>query len=104
MIRRPPRSTLFPYTTLFRSPEIAPLVQLARGDQWLDRFGLLQHLCRKLVRQVAFSDYDFYVHPKIIRITGNFDPAAAWVPPHRGPTSGLGVLHYCLAIIPVGSL
>src|SRR5256884_9026496 len=24
MIRRPPRSTLFPYTTLFRSPLIAP--------------------------------------------------------------------------------
>src|SRR5205085_3933028 len=24
MIRRPPRSTLFPYTTLFRSPCIAP--------------------------------------------------------------------------------
>src|SRR3712207_8534685 len=26
MIRRPPRSTLFPYTTLFRSSEIAPSV------------------------------------------------------------------------------
>src|SRR2546427_7931012 len=26
MIRRPPRSTLFPYTTLFRSPASAPLV------------------------------------------------------------------------------
>src|SRR5260370_20181504 len=25
MIRRPPRSTLFPYTTLFRSPLCAPL-------------------------------------------------------------------------------
>src|SRR3712207_8952784 len=24
MIRRPPRSTLFPYTTLFRSPTLAP--------------------------------------------------------------------------------
>src|SRR5260370_27796166 len=24
MIRRPPRSTLFPYTTLFRSPEVSP--------------------------------------------------------------------------------
>src|SRR2546429_6345021 len=24
MIRRPPRSTLFPYTTLFRSPSVAP--------------------------------------------------------------------------------
>src|SRR5256885_4530723 len=27
MIRRPPRSTLFPYTTLFRSHDIAALVQ-----------------------------------------------------------------------------
>src|SRR5258708_24352456 len=26
MIRRPPRSTLFPYTTLFRSPGSRPLV------------------------------------------------------------------------------
>src|SRR2546429_4483090 len=25
MIRRPPRSTLFPYTTLFRSPPLRPL-------------------------------------------------------------------------------
>src|SRR5260370_28778683 len=25
MIRRPPRSTLFPYTTLFRSPHLRPL-------------------------------------------------------------------------------
>src|SRR2546422_8681027 len=35
MIRRPPRSTLFPYTTLFRSPEFASdndlLVHLARA-------------------------------------------------------------------------
>src|SRR3712207_7488241 len=26
MIRRPPRSTLFPYTTLFRSPKLTPNV------------------------------------------------------------------------------
>src|SRR5256886_11530069 len=26
MIRRPPRSTLFPYTTLFRSPPVGPIV------------------------------------------------------------------------------
>src|SRR5438309_5433512 len=31
MIRRPPRSTLFPYTTLFRSQQLAP-----------DRKGLLE--------------------------------------------------------------
>src|SRR5258705_7903616 len=33
MIRRPPRSTLFPYTTLFRSPSVAPgLYQRLVGD------------------------------------------------------------------------
>src|SRR2546427_1285121 len=49
MIRRPPRSTLFPYTTLFRSSEKRPLVleniragrsALARGSvaiAWLDQ-------------------------------------------------------------------
>src|SRR5260221_2512913 len=31
MIRRPPRSTLFPYTTLFRSPAILRLTFDARG-------------------------------------------------------------------------
>src|SRR2546429_5961143 len=29
MIRRPPRSTLFPYTTLFRSPRVRTLMELA---------------------------------------------------------------------------
>src|SRR3712207_7263020 len=33
MIRRPPRSTLFPYTTLFRSEQQAALVaEAAKGD------------------------------------------------------------------------
>src|SRR2546427_5505623 len=33
MIRRPPRSTLFPYTTLFRSPQGGPVhVQRHRSD------------------------------------------------------------------------
>src|SRR2546426_11159681 len=36
MIRRPPRSTLFPYTTLFRSLEVELLGDLAeRGEQRL---------------------------------------------------------------------
>src|SRR2546430_16417542 len=32
MIRRPPRSTLFPYTTLFRSIRAAAMVQLLLGN------------------------------------------------------------------------
>src|SRR5205807_8455730 len=31
MLRRPPRSTLFPYTTLFRSDEVGDRVALRRG-------------------------------------------------------------------------
>src|SRR2546430_7579804 len=41
MIRRPPRSTLFPYTTLFRSPRVgAPLVQALEDHE--DPFGVLR--------------------------------------------------------------
>src|SRR2546430_12491557 len=36
MIRRPPRSTLFPYTTLFRSP-VGAILRLAAGE-WLTAF------------------------------------------------------------------
>src|SRR2546430_8950926 len=32
MIRRPPRSTLFPYTTLFRSEGVIPARQYGAGD------------------------------------------------------------------------
>src|SRR3712207_7526756 len=32
MIRRPPRSTLFPYTTLFRSVKVVPVQQDAGAD------------------------------------------------------------------------
>src|SRR5258708_19382140 len=42
MIRRPPRSTLFPYTTLFRSPN-----DILMGDRGFGNFvllALLQHL------------------------------------------------------------
>src|SRR2546430_13518816 len=35
MIRRPPRSTLFPYTTLFRSDVAVEFVEFARGAQWI---------------------------------------------------------------------
>src|SRR3989449_11478467 len=33
MIRRPPRSTLFPYTTLFRSPQLADRARQTAGNE-----------------------------------------------------------------------
>src|SRR5256885_10517195 len=41
MIRRPPRSTLFPYTTLFRSrPVVPPTTASLLPAAFLPRFGL----------------------------------------------------------------
>src|SRR2546422_5451756 len=40
MIRRPPRSTLFPYTTLFRSLDEAAVVELHAGFLEADVLGI----------------------------------------------------------------
>src|SRR5258708_29873962 len=40
MIRRPPRSTLFPYTTLFRSSHAISRSRVLEGHEWLDGAGL----------------------------------------------------------------
>src|SRR5436853_2275106 len=51
MIRRPPRSTLFPYTTLFRSEHLADEMGLYTSD--VDRIGMLSfdawRACRLVV-------------------------------------------------------
>src|SRR5690349_24041053 len=47
MLRRPPRSTLFPYTTLFRSIVVRGLVRAVLGEQTQDapyaRFTFTEH-------------------------------------------------------------
>src|SRR3712207_9498942 len=44
MIRRPPRSTLFPYTTLFRSPDPSALVRVHLEPEAEPRLRLGQDL------------------------------------------------------------
>src|SRR3712207_8377871 len=44
MIRRPPRSTLFPYTTLFRSPADQQVVP----DRAVEQPGVLEHHGRRV--------------------------------------------------------
>src|SRR5256885_11857368 len=39
MIRRPPRSTLFPYTTLFRSPDDIESIELVKGPAAATLYG-----------------------------------------------------------------
>src|SRR5438309_4484576 len=54
MIRRPPRSTLFPYTTLFRSHALAP-ARLAQALEASDADVLLE-CAAVLVRQMRELD------------------------------------------------
>src|SRR2546422_8878523 len=56
MIRRPPRSTLFPYTTLFRSPTLDALVEKAVAAGEIPGAVLLvSHRGRVLHRQAYGS-------------------------------------------------
>src|SRR5260370_35154240 len=69
MIRRPPRSTLFPYTTLFRSPnQSAPLLLyycfmnavkallVAKGISFDERHGVCAHNIRKPTSKLSLAN------------------------------------------------
>src|SRR2546426_8544960 len=59
MIRRPPRSTLFPYTTLFRSPvddELASVGRPERSDEFERPVGHLLVRVHVAVAEVARSE------------------------------------------------
>src|SRR3712207_7867221 len=53
MIRRPPRSTLFPYTTLFRSGILRSHAERRKVLPWLERLGL--HPFRPDLAAASFS-------------------------------------------------
>src|SRR5688572_1690731 len=59
MIRRPPRSTLFPYTTLFRSPD-------AKGDvAGLSQPGTMTEEVRRRVDEIGIQDYANEANPVV---------------------------------------
>src|SRR5258706_16458956 len=65
MIRRPPRSTLFPYTTLFRSLEREVLADLDAGHVGLDGVELAAEFLRRVRLEV--------VHVHVRRAAGQVD-------------------------------
>src|SRR3712207_7199327 len=59
MIRRPPRSTLFPYTTLFRS---------SLADRRLDKPSRTRRLA---VRHEGFAQASGRIHPRLTLVHGD---------------------------------
>src|SRR3712207_8512321 len=56
MIRRPPRSTLFPYTTLFRSRRMRAGVELEDGPARVDAFRIVDAVGRSALVEVVLQD------------------------------------------------
>src|SRR3989441_12910008 len=81
MIRRPPRSTLFPYTTLFRSqPELKAKLHLPELQQLAQRIGLrcrippltlqeTREYIRTRLRIAGGRDLSLFSDPAVDRIT-----------------------------------
>src|SRR2546425_11760261 len=101
MIRRPPRSTLFPYTTLFRSLVVATfgLDRLVDGSAWFHAANVLCNgaaavaaaaLARRWAgaRGALVAGVVFGVHPVHVEAAANVEGAAEL---HEAPFSMLSV-------------
>src|SRR5256886_17627782 len=84
MIRRPPRSTLFPYTTLFRSPSAKSLYEYGTlpGVVNLSRLGALP--IKNYTTNVSPVDMSQWEAPKLRE---GFD--------HRGHQCSACGMHHC---------
>src|SRR2546430_16413950 len=74
MIRRPPRSTLFPYTTLFRSQRAAPWITAEHDRSRAELFVAAMALHRAFATARPLRDN---LNLAIDLINGRLDPAAA---------------------------
>src|SRR5438552_14346783 len=65
MLRPPPRSTLFPYTTLFRSLSTFPLYSLRHSyaSHMANGIAPIQHVSSQLGHRRTSMTHDVYVHP-----------------------------------------
>src|SRR3989442_13398865 len=89
MIRRPPRSTLFPYTTLFRSHRQLELFEQDRAQLWrrvdvelpargavnveLETGQFLVEPARDLAQESSIHEHSRYLHVDEHRNQGDFD-------------------------------
>src|SRR3712207_9025464 len=68
MIRRPPRSTLFPYTTLFRSDDAGRILFVNRAAERITGFARDGLLGTELVDLVASSEERTQISDTVARV------------------------------------
>src|SRR2546430_13686245 len=71
MIRRPPRSTLFPYTTLFRSPELPE----SRRKRFIKEYALSEYDAGVLTATRALAEF----FEETAGLSGQPKIAANWI-------------------------
>src|SRR3712207_987229 len=98
MIRRPPRSTLFPYTTLFRS-RIDPDFDRLDIGRFLERAGMRLPRCSELAPD-QLHDIERKVRPWVLLEPNRTHPCfgrrgdGAPLPSHNGLLDRLGVVNH----------
>src|SRR5258708_40334956 len=72
MIRRPPRSTLFPYTTLFRSDDLSKLpLEFSPGDAW--NYSVSTDVIGYLIGKISGTPFDQFLRQRIFNPLGMND-------------------------------
>jgi hypothetical protein len=82
---------------------VASLLGLGRRDDRLNILRFVEDFWRKMMRQVKFTDDDFYVDPEVVFITQNFDYASSRILSGRRPVCDFYVDDYAFEIIPFGA-
>src|SRR5256885_17039055 len=100
MIRRPPRSTLFPYTTLFRSHGFTETVAALGTSFTAAQLALLRRYCDEVV---TFFDADAAGQKAAERAEELLEPTSggmAWAVNRPGSFEGGGALRVKGALVP----
>src|SRR5438105_15539661 len=99
MLRRPPRSTLFPYTTLFRSQEKLAICLLASEVEPLSKTGGLADVAGALTRSLHRAGHDVRLFTPCYATIDRAGIEAEPIEDLQGLPLALGPNHYVFSVL-----
>src|SRR5258708_16549526 len=100
MIRRPPRSTLFPYTTLFRSGDLATGIRYAKDDVVVVGSRNARRLARRRRVRSVYSESDSF-GGRVRQLSAKASGLLAWEPPTASHPRFCGVIHVLRVVLAI---